>query len=251
MNRDVCMVLKPFLWLYYCLIALPLFAVVTVLASLVTIIGTLLGGGRWAAYYPGKIWSRVALILALCPVEVNGKEHILRDHGPYVVIANHQSMFDIFVMYGYIGLNFKWVMKQEIRKMWFIGRACQDAGFIFVDDTRKSSIHETMEAAKKVLSDGVSIFIFPEGSRTFTGEMGRFKKGAFLMAEALDAPLLPVTIDGAFEVLKRGHRIPHPHKIRLTIHPEIHIRDLGEPPRSTLIALDRARQAVASALPKE
>lgn len=233
---------------YGFLIALPIFAVVTVLCSTVCIIGCSLGGGSWAAYYPGLIWSRIALILSLCPVEIEGKENIDREKGAYVLVANHQSSYDIFVLYAFIGLNFKWVMKHELRKLWFIGKACEDAGFIFVDDTRRDSIKNTMTQAKKVLSEGYSIFIFPEGSRTLDGNIQKFKKGAFVMASELNCPILPVTIDGAFNVLKRGNYLPYPSKIKLTIHKSFMPSEFGEAPKSIISSQQKAYDIISSSL---
>ncbi len=233
---------------YGFLIALPLFATITMLCSIVCILGCTLGGGNWAAYYPGLIWSRMALILSLCRVEIEGKENIDRKKGAYVLVANHQSSYDIFVLYAFVGLNFKWVMKHELRKLWFIGKACEDAGFIFVDDTRRDSITNTMTQAKKVLSQGYSIFIFPEGSRTLDGKIQKFKKGAFVMASELDCPILPVTIDGAFNVLKRGNYIPYPSKIKLTIHKPFMPSEFGDAPKSIISSQQKAYDIISSSL---
>ena len=167
---------------------------------------------------------------------------------PSVVVANHQGAYDIFALNGYIGIPFKWVLKQELRKLPFVGRACEAAHFIFVDETKPSSIQRTIADAKKVLASGNSIFIFPEGSRTLTGEMTRFKKGAFVIASELDAPILPVTISGAFAVLPRGHYLPHPHKIILTIHPAFHMSEQGTPPAHIPASARLAQQVIASAL---
>ena len=181
-------------------------------------------------------------------MEVRGRENLPTRDAPSVVVANHQGAYDIFALNGYIGIPFKWVLKQELRKIPFVGRACEAAHFIFVDETKPSSIQRTISDAKKVLASGNSIFIFPEGSRTLTGEVTRFKKGAFVIASELDAPILPVTIDGAFAVLPRGHYLPHPHKIILTIHPAFHMSDQGTPPAHIPASARLAQQVIASAL---
>lgn len=237
--------------IYGIFIGAPLFAIVTVVCSVVSIVGCRLGFCSWAAYYPGLVWSRVGLWLSFCPVTIEGKEHLKERGGAYVVVANHQSMYDIFVMYGYIGIPFRWVMKSELRRLWFIGKTCEDAGFIFVDETKRSSITNTIEQGKAVLADGNSIFIFPEGSRTFTGRMTKFKKGAFVMASALDCPILPVSIDGAYDVLVRGKRLPHPHRIRLTIHAPFCVSELGESPKNVVEATRKAQEIIATVLPRE
>lgn len=236
--------------IYFALIGFPIFVVITILATFSTIIGCSLGGERIFSYYPGMIWSRAALILSGCRIKIAGKENI-RKGANYVVVANHQGAFDIFMMYGYLGISFRWVMKAGIRKIPFVGIACKYAGFIFVDEHNPNSIHRTMEAAEKVLASKSSIFIFPEGSRTKNGKMGRFKKGAFVMADDLDVPILPVTIDGSYDVLRIGSIIPHPRKLYLTIHPELKVSEFGEKPVSYIKASEEAKQRITSSLPQK
>lgn len=246
-------ILRLLFLIYGLLIALPVFAIATVLCSLVCIVGCAMGFCSWAAYYPGLVWSRIAVLMTLCPITIKGKENLNKKGGAYVVVANHQSMYDIFALYGFIGTPFRWIMKHEIRNMWFIGKACQDAGFIFVDETKRSSITNAIDQGKKVLSEGVSIFIFPEGSRTLDGKMTRFKKGAFVMASQLDCPILPVSIDGAYNVLVRGNKLPHPHRITLTIHPPFYISSCGEEDtaKNIIKATKIAQNTIASVLPLE
>ena len=122
--------------------------------------------------------------------------------------------------------------------------------FIFVDETKVSSIAQTIQDAKKVLATGNSIFIFPEGSRTENGRMTRFKKGAFVIASELDVPILPVTIDGAFSILPRGTYLPHPGRVTLTIHPAFHMSEQAEPPAHIPASARLAQQVIASALPE-
>ncbi len=237
--------------IYYCTIAVPLFVLATILLSSVAVAGCALGGRRIFGYWPGVFWSRIALAVFLCPTRIVGRENIPRDHRPCVVMANHQGAFDIFMMYGLLPIPFRWVMKESLRKVPFMGKACQMAGFIFVDDKRVGSIKETMTCARQVLSEGTSIFIFPEGSRTLTGRMDRFKKGGFVLAHELEVPIIPVSIDGSYRALKAKSRWVNPTRLTLTIHPAIQIDRAEEFPRNMLQALTEVRTAIASALPSE
>lgn len=222
--------LKLLYAIYYYLIAFPLFFISTILCSVVTFTGCLLGGRAYFSYYPGKIWSIVSLGLFLCPVRIRGRENIPQADLPTVVMANHQSQLDIFIMYGFLGIPFRWVMKQSLKRMPFVGPACTAAGFIFVDETKPGSIKKTLEQGQEVLRSGNSIFIFPEGHRTKTGKVMRFKKGGFVMAYELDVPIIPVTIEGAYEALPVGSRIPKPRRLNLIIHPPVTInRDVPFP----------------------
>lgn len=233
---------------YYILLGGPLFILSTIITTTTIIVACYLGFGDWASRWPGYVWGRASLWLHWSPLRIEGKEHLPKGGETYVVIANHQSMFDIFVLYGYVQLPFKWVLKEGLRKMPFIGKACEAVKFIFVDDTKPSSISQTMEQGKATLERGHSIFIFPEGSRCSDGKVARFKKGAFVMADALSVPLLPMTIDGAYHILPKGHWFPKPHAITLTIHPPFAVSDCGAYPASIAVATRRAQQVISSAL---
>ena len=149
-----------------------------------------------------------------------GREHIDKSQS-YVFVANHQSMFDIYAIYGWLNVPFKWIMKKELEAIPFVGKACKSAGHIFIPRGQTKAAMSCIEEAKRKLTNGLSVVIFPEGSRTFTGEVGSFKRGAFQIATDLQLPIIPVTIKGAFEVMRRGTFRQRPGKIELIIHKEI------------------------------
>ena len=188
--------------LYQLVVALPLFLVLTIITTLTVTVGSLLGDGNFWSYYPGKCWSWLTLKLCLLPVRVEGREH-LQPHQSYVFVANHQGSFDIFLLYGHLGRNFKWMMKRGIRKIPFVGMACKASHQIFVDKSGPSKVRETYTQARATLSSGMSLVVFPEGARTYTGAMRDFKKGAFMLADELQLPVVPITINGSFHVMPR------------------------------------------------
>ncbi|MDO5571593.1 MAG: lysophospholipid acyltransferase family protein [Bacteroidales bacterium] len=185
-----------------------------------TILGTKLGDSNFWTYYPSHYWSKLTCILALSKVEVVGKENISKDES-YVFVANHQGAFDIFLIYGYLGHDFKWIMKQSLRNIPIVGQACEDANHIFIDDTGAKGVKSSMEKAIQTLGTGMSLVIFPEGSRTLDGKIHRFKKGAYQIADELKMPIVPLVIEGSFNVLKRGTLKLRPHRLKLTILPAI------------------------------
>ena len=212
-------------YLYYCyqlVIVLPLFAVASVITSAATIIGCVVGNGHVWGYYPGKWWSRLVVSLLLLPVRVEGRQHLQRGQS-YVFVSNHQGAFDIFLIYGYLNRNFKWMMKRSLRKVPFVGIACEYAHHIFVDKRGPSKIRETYDRARATLREGMSLVVFPEGARTFTGHMGVFRRGAFMLADELQLPVVPLTINGSFDVLPRMRdgRFVSWHRLSLTIHEPI------------------------------
>ncbi len=103
--------MKILYYIYQICIALPILLVLTILTAIVTIVGSLVGGAHFWGYYPGKIWSQLICLFLLIPVKIRGREKL---HGKtsYIFVPNHQGSFDIFLIYGFIGRNFKWMMKK-------------------------------------------------------------------------------------------------------------------------------------------
>ena len=144
--------MKIFYYIYQICFALPILLVLTILTALVTIVGSLIGGAHIWGYYPGKIWSQLICVFLLIPVKVRGREKIHK-HTSYVFVPNHQGAFDIFLIYGFLGRNFKWMMKKSLRKLPFVGKACESAGHIFVDRSGPKKVLETIRKEHVLLQD--------------------------------------------------------------------------------------------------
>lgn len=208
--------------IYQLLIALPLIALYTLITSLMVTIGCTLGNGHFWGYYPGKWWAQFIIRILLLPVKVEGRENLVKGQS-YVFVANHQGAFDIFLIYGFLSRNFKWMMKRQLRQMPFVGKACESAHHIFVDKRGASKIRETYDRARQTLQGGMSLVVFPEGARSFTGHMGVFKRGAFMLADDIELPVVPLTINGSFDIMPRTRDMKWViwHPLRLTIHKPI------------------------------
>ena len=232
--------------IYQFIIMLPLMIVITVLASLIVVIGSLLGGGRVIGFYPSMVWARCMAWLTLVRVEVRGRDNVAPGRS-YIFVANHQGAYDIFAIYGWLGHNFVWMMKKSLEKIPLVGYACLRAGHIYVDRRSPSAVHATMVTAEKRIAEGRSVVVFPEGTRSRNGKLGVFKRGAYALAQEFNLPVVPITIDGAYDVMPIGHRLPRPGRIILTIHHPIEAPAEGHD-MTELIA--RSREAIASALPE-
>lgn len=213
--------------IYQFCIAAPLIILATVLTALITIIGSAIGGAHFWGYWPACYWSKFICAILFLRIEVKGMEHVDK-RTSYVFVANHQGSFDIFLIYAALGRNFKWMMKKELRKAPFIGKACDSARHIFVDNSTPKKTLETMQKAGDTLQHGTSLVVFPEGRRTFTGHMGTFKKGAYQLANHLNLPIVPMTINGSFDVLPRqkGIFFVNRHTLQLIIHQPIDSADM-------------------------
>jgi 1-acyl-sn-glycerol-3-phosphate acyltransferase len=234
--------------IYYCLIVVPVFLVATIITALVVIVGCILGGEKIFAYYPGMIWSRLACFLALSPVRVQGRKNLQKGQS-YVFVANHQGAFDIFMIYGFLGVPIKWMMKIGLAKIPFVGSACRAAGFIFVDNSSARAAHRSISDAERRLKNGASLVVFPEGSRTSNGKIDRFRKGAFQIANDLNLPIVAITLNGPYYVLPIGSAFVRPHRMEMIIHAPIIIDQNVVAENGNLQELsDQTKAVISSAL---
>lgn len=244
--NETRVVRKLISFLYQWIIFVPLFFVLTLITALVVMVMAPIFGSRFWGYHPPKWWSRLTCWLSLCRVKTRGHEH-LDPNQSYVFVANHQGAFDIFLVYGFLKHPIIWMQKQSLRTIPFVGFASEKAGHVFVDNSSATARAASIVKAKEHIANGVSIVIFPEGARTHTGKMGRFKRGAFHIAHDMQLPIVPLTINGAFDVLKRNTLQLNPgKKMELVIHPPIATVNLTE--KETLELRETAREIIASAL---
>jgi 1-acyl-sn-glycerol-3-phosphate acyltransferase len=201
--------------LYQYLIGFPLVIVMTLITAIFTIICFPWKNGK-APRAMQVFWSRSVLWLLLVPIKVTGRENVDPKQS-YVFVANHQSFLDVFAVYGWLPNNFKWLMKKEIRKVPFVGTACAVAGHIFVDRSNPRAAVKSIDLIKAELVEGISTVIFPEGTRTKTGEIGRFKQGAFKIAMDLNLPVVPISLVGFFEAMPHGKFYVNPRS-RVELH---------------------------------
>lgn len=237
-----------FLYLiYHWLIAVPLFIIATAITAITTSIGSILGKVDFWGYWPAHYWSKFSCWVFLIHVKVIGKENIDKKTS-YIFVANHQGAYDIFTIYGFLGHNFKWLMKKSLEKIFLVGAACRNARHIFVDDTKIAAIKETISKAEDTLKDGMSLVIFPEGSRSWDGKMVPFKRGAFMLAAEFNKPVVPVTIEGSFARCARFATNVSPGKIILSIHKPILPGPKGF---NTKQLMNDCREAIESGLYEE
>ena len=166
----------------------------------------------WASLYT---WLNPAW-----PVTIEDREHIRRD-ATYVVVANHQSLLDILVLFR-LFVHFKWVAKIELFKIPCIGWNMSLNRYVKLRRGDPESIAQMMRTCEERLAEGSSIMMFPEGTRSADGHLKPFKHGAFTLAQRARVPLLPLVVQGTANALpKRGFVLRGRHRIRVRVLPEI------------------------------
>ncbi|MEW6594766.1 MAG: lysophospholipid acyltransferase family protein [Thermodesulfobacteriota bacterium] len=196
---------------------LLLAVVLTGLVSLAALIAIFLF--RWPAarvhIFP-RWWGRVLCRAAGVTVEINGLEN-LTGPGPYIFAANHQSQFDIFAIQGHFPFDFRWLAKKELFEVPLFGQAMHRAENIPVDRAHSRQAVKSLDEAARRISDGISVIIFPEGTRSQDGSMLPFKAGAMVLAIKARVPVVPVAITGSFAVMPKGCFLPRPGRIRIRL----------------------------------
>lgn len=237
-NKLLYILYQPYKWLFF----IPFLLVNTVVFGIIAVIVSTLINQRVGSYFGGVVWSRLNGFFTPMFVSVKGRENIVNNQS-YVIISNHQSLYDIFVVYGWLGLDIKWVMKKELAKIPGIGFGSKKVGHIFLDRSNSRVALESLNNAKKKLVNGTSVVIFPEGTRSKTGVPGIFKKGAFKLALDLDLPILPITILGTKNILPTETIDLRPGKATMIIHKPI---DAGSYTEETMREImDESKRIIA------
>ncbi len=173
----------------------------------------------WASLYT---WC-----MPLWSVKIKGR-HKLDLKKNYVLVCNHQSQLDILVVYR-LFFPFRWVSKAEVFHLPFIGWNMWLNGYIKLKRGDKESIRQMMDECESMLAKGISVFFFPEGTRSKTGRVAAFRPGAFILAKKMKISILPIVINGAKDALPKKSLLFHgEHKIHLKVLDEIPYNDFAD-----------------------
>ena len=175
----------------------------------------------------GRAWARTILFLSGVVVEREGIENLLKD-ASQVIVANHQSAFDILVLHAYLPLQFRWVSKKEVFKIPLFGWAMKLAGYVSMDRNSLKRAFKDLESAGKKLEEGFSILIFPEGTRSRGEGVKSFKRGGFLLAVRTGFPVTPVTVIGTDRITRRGLPWIAPARVRVCVGRPFETSDISE-----------------------
>lgn len=220
-------------WIYLWAISLTLVLFIPmVLASLLSRTGNL-------AFSMSKIWARVMLFISAVRVQIVGKEKI-RKGVSYVIISNHQSVFDILAIVTSLGIQYRWTIKKEALSIPLFGHALYVSRNIFIDRSNTERARESIRRGLDRLPAGVSVIFFAEGTRSADGRLKEFKKGGFVVALEKSFPILPVIVNGSRKVLPKGSIVFNPGRISVTVCDPIETTGYSQDTMPELIARTRA-----------
>lgn len=206
-------------------VKLTIVIAVTMLLSMVIVLGGLFDTHGKRVYRISQIWSWLIVKFSGITLTVDGLQH-LDPRRQYLFIVNHQSNFDIPVLVQALPqFQLRWIAKKELLWIPFFGWALWAAKHITVDRADSLDALKSLTLAKQRIAAGISVVVFPEGTRSTDGQLLPFKRGAFLLALKTKTPIVPVTINGTGKLLARGEWRVHPGAINVTISAPIMAQD--------------------------
>jgi 1-acyl-sn-glycerol-3-phosphate acyltransferase len=183
------------------------------------------------------VYQSVAMsrIIPIWKIRIEGREKAIGT-GACVLISNHQSILDILLV-NCLGYRFKWVSKVENMKVPLLGWYLRMADYITVDRGNDESKSEMLARSLDCLRSGTSVMLFPEGTRSFNGEIGFFKRGAFLLAIQAGVPIVPVLLDGTSGILpKHGLVFGSGYRVQIRVLDPVLPEDFGTTDENVLAA---------------
>lgn len=184
-------------------------------------------------------WADSLLRAAGVSVEVEGLEN-LPPGQPAILVANHESWFDVFAMVAHLPINYRFVGKIELTRIPFFGPAWLACGHIAIDRSDRGKAIESLRRAGEALRrDAAVVVMFPEGTRSTDGTLLPFKKGAFVLALQTGVPVVPVGVRGSRDIMPKGSWRIRPGTIHISIGPPIAVQGRGEEYRDVLMTESR------------
>ena len=206
-------------WWRTVLFLIPVIGVYTIVLGTVSLVSALVERSGRVAHWCARTWSRLILVTSGVRVTVEGLERLTPGR-TYVFVANHQSLFDIPIVFWSLPYQLRIMAKASLGSIPFIGWHLQRTGHLLVD-RRRPDRAKISGWASGLTSRGLCLIVFPEGTRSVDGRVGKFKTGSFLLALEAGLPIAPLSIIGSRHVMLRGSATAYPGRVRLVVHDPI------------------------------
>ncbi|MEW5984398.1 MAG: lysophospholipid acyltransferase family protein [Acidobacteriota bacterium] len=245
------MTFPSFHWWRTVFFLIPTIAVYTIVLGTLSLASGLFERRGRFAHGCARAWSWLILATTGVRVTLRGMEH-LTPGTTYVFVSNHQSIYDIPVVFWWVPYQLRIIAKESLGSFPFLGWHLQRAGHLLVDRQNPDRVG-ILRRWKGLLSQGLSLIIFPEGTRSTDGRVGRFKAGSFLLAIQAGLPVVPVAIAGTRLVMRKGFLTTRPGHVTLTVHPAVETKTgqwAPEPDAARRLA-EQVRAVVAATVEAE
>ena len=223
--------LPTFHWWRTVFYLIPAISLYTIVLGSLSLASSLFDRRGRFAHWCARTWSRLILLTTRVRVDVEGMERLAPDR-TYVFVANHQSIYDIPILFWSLPFQLRIIAKESLGRFPFLGWHLRRTGHMLVDRSRpdRSAIFRW---ASSLTSRGLSLIVFPEGTRSPDGRVRRFKGGSFYLALEAGLPVVPLSVTGSRHVMLKGRLATYPGDVTLTVHPPIDTSGLaGTDPRA-------------------
>jgi 1-acyl-sn-glycerol-3-phosphate acyltransferase len=232
-------VVPPFHWWRTVLFLIPVIGLYTVVLGTASIMSSFFDRTGDFGHRCARAWSRLILRTTGVRASVRGLEH-LDPAKSYVLASNHQSIYDIPILFAALPLQLRIVAKASLGSFPFLGWHLRRTGHLLVD--RRNPGPDIIEKMKRLVRESHSLIVFPEGTRSADGRVGRFKKGSFLVAIDAALPVVPVSLSGSRHVMKKGRLMVCPGVVHVTVHEPI--PSAGVPREEVIPFAERVQEIV-------
>lgn len=215
--------LPPFHWWRTVCFLIPAISVYTIVLGTLSIASSLIDRSGRIAHRCARIWSWLILATTGVDVRISGLERVDR-HTSYVFAANHQSIYDIPILFSTLPFQVRILAKDSLGRFPFLGWHLSRAGHVLVD--RRNPGASVFRQVRELMRAGVSLTVFPEGTRSVDGSLRLFKAGTFKMAIEHGLPVVPVAIHGSRFVMRKGRLMTCPGRVALEVFDPIPTTDL-------------------------
>lgn len=222
---------------------IPLISVYTIVLGTLSIASSMFERDGHFAHRCARAWSKLILITTGVRVHMTGIDR-LECGKTYVFVSNHQSIYDIPILFASLPFQVRIIAKASLGRFPFLGWHLRRTGHLLVD-RRDPAHHAILARWKGLVSRGLSLIVFPEGTRSVDDRVGRFRAGSFLLALEVRLPIVPISVSGSRHVMRKGRLITCPGEVALTVHQPIQAPALDSPSvRDARALAARAREII-------
>lgn len=232
--------IPPFHWWRTVFWLIPAISVYTIVLGFVSLSPSLIDRSGNTAHRCARAWSWLILVTTGVRVRVRGLDRVPRD-GAYVFVSNHQSIYDIPILFSTLPFQLRIIAKASLGRFPVLGWHLRFTGHLLVDRARTGA--NTLSRVADLMGRGHSLIVFPEGTRSPDGHVGRFKRGLFVMAVESGLPIVPVAVSGSRHVMLKGRLMTCPGDVDVAVHDPIPTHDLTRDDARDLAV--RVREIVA------
>ena len=237
--------LPPFHWWRTVFFLIPAITLYTIVLGTLSLGSSLFERRGRFAHWCARTWSRLILATTGVRVDVSGLERL--DPGrSYVFVSNHQSIYDIPIVFWTLPYQIRIIAKASLGWFPFLGWHLSRTGHMLVDRKRPDRAAATLARASKLMKQGLSLIVFPEGTRSRDGRVAPFKGGSFYLALQAGLPVVPLSIVGSRHVMLKGRLATYPGRVRLVVHEPIDTSNVtGGDPRAARAFAARVHDVIA------